>query len=72
MLYFVKLGKDRSERCRAFPERVGPRILSLESVDYLVTSEYFGKNFDGEAINCSKLSLYANESRDEHAVYFRR
>ena len=26
---------------RAFPERVGPRILSLESVDYFRTSDYF-------------------------------
>ena len=25
---------------RAFPERVGPRILSLESVDYFRTSDY--------------------------------
>ena len=28
-------------RFRAFPERVGPRILSLESVDYFGTSEHF-------------------------------
>ena len=27
---------------RAFPKRVGPRILSLESVDYFGTSEHFG------------------------------
>ena len=26
-------------RFRTFPERVGPRILSLESVDYFETSE---------------------------------
>ena len=26
---------------RAFPKRVGPRILSLESVDYLGTSEHY-------------------------------
>ena len=26
---------------RAFLERVGPRILSLESTDYFGTSEYF-------------------------------
>ena len=26
---------------RAFPERVGPRILSLESVDYFGTYEHF-------------------------------
>jgi len=40
---------------RAFPERVGPRILSLESVDYFGTSEYFSENFDGEAINVLKI-----------------
>ena len=28
-------------RFRAFAERVGPRILSLESVDYFGTSEHF-------------------------------
>ena len=27
---------------RAFPERVCPRILSLESVDYFGTSNHFG------------------------------
>ena len=26
---------------RAFPEQVGPRILSLESVDYFRTSEHY-------------------------------
>ena len=26
---------------RAFPRRVGPRILSLESVDYFGTSEHY-------------------------------
>ena len=34
---------------RAFPERVGPRILWLESVDYFGTSDHFSgrkkKNF---------------------------
>ena len=51
----------------AFPERVSPRILSFESIDYFGTSEYFGgreKNFDGEAnwsgvvnFHCMKMSL---------------
>ena len=36
--------------CRTFRERVGPRILLLESVDYFGTSECFTENFDGEAI----------------------
>ena len=68
---------------RAFPKRVGPRILSLESVDYFGTSENYrvvekikikiriliSKT---AMVGCCKLSLYANESCDEHAVYFRR
>ena len=29
------------KRCRAFPERVSPRTLSLESIDYIGTREYF-------------------------------
>ena len=29
------------KRCRPFSGRVGPRILSLEGVDYFTTSEYF-------------------------------
>ena len=29
------------ERYRAFPERVGPQILSLESIDHFGTSDYF-------------------------------
>ena len=74
-------------RCRVFSERVGPRILSLESVDYFGTSEYFSgrkkKNLYeqtsaklcrwwGKLVGCGKLSLYANESCDKHAVLFRR
>ena len=31
----------RRKRCRAFPERVSPRTLSLESIDYIGTREYF-------------------------------
>ena len=41
------------QRCRAFQERVGSRILLLESVDYFGTSECFTENFDAEAINWS-------------------
>ena len=33
-------GFRRKLRFRAFPERVCPRILSLESVDYFGTSEH--------------------------------
>ena len=32
----------RKLRFRAFPDRVCPRILSLESVDYFGTTEHFG------------------------------
>ena len=32
----------RKLRFRAFPDRVCPQILSLESVDYFGTSEHFG------------------------------
>ena len=39
--------------CRTFRERVGPRILLLESVDYFGTSECITENFDGEAIDWS-------------------
>ena len=48
-----KLGKIKF---RAFLERVGPRILSLENVDYLGTSEHFsgGKKI---RILISKISL---------------
>ena len=56
---------------RAFPKRVGPRILSLESVDYFGTSEHYcvvekikikiriliSKT---AMVGCCKLSLYAN------------
>ena len=39
--------RDRSHAClgkikfRAFPKRVGPRILSLESFDYFGTSKHY-------------------------------
>ena len=61
-------------RFRAFPERVGPRILSLESVDYFETSEHFnGRKKKNRRMLISKtsmvrltgLSLYANESCDD-------
>ena len=49
---------------RVLPKCVGPRILSLESVDYFGASEHYG------VVGCCKLSLYANESCDEHVIYF--
>ena len=41
------------QRCLAFPEPVGPRILLLEIVDYFWASECFRENLGGEAINWS-------------------
>ena len=60
----------------AFPKRVGPRILSLERVDYFGTSEHFWVGRKKiriiiskiAMIGCGKLSLYANGSCDEHAI----
>ena len=49
-------------RFRAFPERVGPRILLLESVDYFRTSELQcqkKKNLKGAVSrNSAKLGNY--------------
>ena len=65
---------------RAFPKRIGAR--SLESIDYFGASEHStllsGRKKIGillskiAMVGCCKLSLYANESCDEHAIYFRR
>ena len=67
---------------RAFPKHVGPRILSLESVDYFETSEHTTERskkiriliskMKTAMVGCCKLSLYAIGSYDEHAIYFRR
>ena len=65
---------------RAFPEQVGPRIISLEDV---VTLEQVNTTVvekkerrilisKSAMIGCCKLSLYANEFCDGHAVYFWR
>ena len=59
---------------RAFPKRDGPRILLLESIDYeqMNSTEWLKKIRLIVMVRCCKLSLYANESCDEHAIYFRR
>ena len=79
-----KLRKYWCERCRAFPERVRPRILSLEIVDYFGTNEYFGgrkkensvneKNSEGEANWSGVVNFHCMqiESCDKHSVYFWR
>ena len=66
---------------RAFPKRVGPRILSLErqaliTLEQVNTTEW-SKTIRSliskiAMIGCCKLSLYTNEFCDEHAIYFRR
>ena len=44
---------------QAFPERVGPRILSLESVDYFRTSDYFsGQNKEQSSVNEQNFEVY--------------
>ena len=61
----------------SFSEQVGLEILLLESFDYFGTSEYFsGKKrtilmSKTLWLGVVKLSLNANESCDENAVYFR-
>ena len=76
------LVKINADRCRAIPERVGRRILSLESFDYYRTSECLrgrtkrrifmsNSSIVRLVVGCSKVLLYANESCDKHAVYFR-
>ena len=72
--YFIlwrMIRKDWCERCRAFPERVCPRILSLESVEFFATSEYFSESFDGEAINWSGVVNF-HFMQMSLAVYFRQ
>ena len=72
--YFILwriIRKDWCERCRAFPERVCPRILSLESVECFGTSEYFSESFDGEAINWSGVVNF-HFMQMSLAVYFRQ
>ena len=46
---------------RAFPERVGPRILSLESVDYFGTTDHFSGR-KKRTILMSKTSRFTEKS----------
>ena len=65
---------------RAFWKHVGPWILLLESVDILWNKWTLLSGRKKMTIliskivmvGCCKLSLYANESCDEHAIYFWR
>ena len=47
---------------RAFPERVGPRIVLLESVDYFGTSDYFSGRIKGITL-MSKTSRFPEKNR---------
>ena len=47
---------------RAFPERVGPRILSLESVDYFGTTDHFSGRKKKRIILMSKTSRFTGKS----------
>ena len=58
---------------RAFPERVGPRILLLESVDYFGTIDYFSgrkkNNLNKNALTAVvSLAFLEIRSRDEEAI----
>ena len=46
---------------RAFPELVGPRILSLESVDYFGTSDLFSGRKKKRIILTSKTSRFTGK-----------
>ena len=43
---------------RAFPERVGPTILSLESVDYFGTTAHFSGRKKENNLNKQNLKVY--------------
>ena len=57
----VSQREDWCKRCRAFPERVRPWILSLQSIDYFGTSQYFNgwKKEESKRVNihCMEMSL---------------
>ena len=47
---------------RAFPKQVGPRILSLESVDYFGTSEHYsGKKKKKMALVMSMRFIFGDD-----------
>ena len=68
---FCKEDLEKIKFRSAFPKRVGQQILSRESIDYLRTSEHLRILISKILMfGCCKLSLYANVSCDEHAIYF--
>ena len=44
--------------CRAFPERVGPRVLSLESVDYFGATDHFRGRKKKNNLNEQNCKVY--------------
>ena len=50
---------------RAFPERVGPRILSLESVDYFRTSDYLSGRKKKNNLNEQNFEVYWKTSIED-------
>ena len=46
---------------RAFPERVGPRILSLESVNYFGTTDHFSGRKKKENILNEQISRFTGK-----------
>ena len=62
---------------RAFARCVGHLLKALITLEQVNTTELVGEKkriliSKTAMVGCCKLSLYANESCDEHAVYFRR
>ena len=47
---------------RAFPERVAPRILLLENVDYFGTTDHFSSRKKKRIILLSKISRFSGKS----------
>ena len=62
----------RKIKFRAFPKRL-KALITLEQVNTTEWSKKIRILISKIAmVGCCKLSLYANESCDEHAIYFRR
>ena len=54
---------------RAFPERVGPRILSLESVDYFGTTDHFsGRKKQKNNLNEQNFRVYWNIRIEDRGI----
>ena len=55
--------------------RSSKALITLEQVNTSVVTkkeDLHEQNFDGKANRSGELSLYANESSNEHAIYFPR